>query len=104
MFCKKCGSLLKVKKKGEKNVKYCECGYEEEGGLTFSEQEKEIDKISEKVVEDDLKHLPKTSDVECPKCGNNEAYYWIMQTRAGDEAPTQFFRCTNCKFTWRSYN
>src|SRR5438093_1332717 len=44
--------------------------------------------------------LPKTK-AECPKCNNHEAFYWLVQTRGGDESSTQFFRCTNCGATWR---
>ncbi|MCD6114052.1 MAG: transcription factor S, partial [Thermoprotei archaeon] len=40
---------------------------------------------------------------ECPKCGNREAYVWMMQTRAADEPPTRFYRCTKCGYTWREY-
>lgn len=46
--------------------------------------------------------LPKT-EVECPKCGHNEAYWWMIQTRSADEAPTTFYRCVNCGHTWRDY-
>ena len=46
--------------------------------------------------------LPITK-VTCPKCGHKEAFYWMVQTRGGDEAMTQFFRCTKCERTWREY-
>jgi DNA-directed RNA polymerase subunit M len=39
----------------------------------------------------------------CPKCDNNEAETWQMQTRSADEPSTHFFRCLKCKFTWREY-
>lgn len=41
--------------------------------------------------------------VICPKCGNDTAYTWIVQTRSGDEGPTVFYRCTKCGYTWRVY-
>ena len=34
-----------------------------------------------------------TTTTECPKCGNNTAFWWMLQTRSADEATTQFFRC-----------
>jgi len=40
----------------------------------------------------------------CPKCGNDEAFFWTAQMRAADEAETRFFRCTKCKHTWREYS
>ena len=50
-----------------------------------------------------IQTLPKAK-VVCPKCGNGEAFYWMVQTRGGDEASTQFFRCTKCNRTWREYS
>jgi DNA-directed RNA polymerase subunit M/transcription elongation factor TFIIS len=38
----------------------------------------------------------------CPKCGNNKARWWIVQTDSADEPSTQFFRCTKCNHTWRT--
>jgi len=47
--------------------------------------------------------LPRTK-VICQKCGHGEALYWMVQTRGGDEAMTQFFRCAKCGSTWREYS
>jgi DNA-directed RNA polymerase subunit M len=44
-----------------------------------------------------------TTRIKCPKCDNNLAYTWQVQTRAGDEGATQFFRCTKCSHTFRLY-
>jgi DNA-directed RNA polymerase subunit M len=44
--------------------------------------------------------LPKTK-IKCPKCDNNEAFWWMIQTRGTDEPTTQFLRCTKCNNTWR---
>jgi DNA-directed RNA polymerase subunit M len=52
--------------------------------------------------EKSLQTLP-TMKVNCQKCGNGEAFYWMVQTRGGDEASTQFFRCKKCGGTWREY-
>ncbi|MEM2875522.1 MAG: RPA12/RPB9/RPC11 RNA polymerase family protein, partial [Candidatus Bathyarchaeia archaeon] len=53
--------------------------------------------------EQELKTMP-TVQVECPKCGNNLAYAWQVQTRGSDESMTQFFRCTKCGYTFREYS
>jgi DNA-directed RNA polymerase subunit M len=45
---------------------------------------------------------PITDDVQCSKCGNNQARWWVVQTDSADEPSTQFFRCTKCKHTWRT--
>ena len=53
--------------------------------------------------EKSIRTLP-TIKVNCQKCENGEAFYWMVQTRGGDEASTQFFRCTKCGVTWREYS
>ena len=50
-----------------------------------------------------IKMLP-TMKYECERCGNTEAFWWMRQTRGGDEATTRFFRCTKCNLTWREYS
>jgi DNA-directed RNA polymerase subunit M len=102
-FCPKCGTTL-VPTRKERNVLYScpKCGYE------TKEVRKSVYKLmqeKEKVViigkaEQKIRTLPKVK-VECPKCGHNEAFYWIVQTRGADESSTQFFRCTRCQYTWR---
>ena len=44
-----------------------------------------------------------TTQANCPKCDGREAFWWLLQTRGGDESTTQFYRCTKCKHTWRVY-
>jgi len=61
----------------------------------------EIEKI-EIIRTADLKTMP-TTRAECPKCGHKEAAYWQLQTRSADEGMTTFYRCLNCKYTWRAY-
>jgi len=103
-FCKKCHALLVPTKKGKTTHLKCrQCGYEQKQAVKTL-------KISEKVkkgrgvilLEKDEVPLPST-DKLCPSCGNDKAYFWLQQTRAADEPPTQFFRCTKCKHVWREY-
>lgn len=42
-------------------------------------------------------------DMECPACKNKKCYFWTLQTRAGDESETKFYKCVKCKHTWRKY-
>ena len=100
-FCPKCGSLLKVKTEKGKKVLYCSCGYstEEVEKAEIKEEVKKDDKDVE-VVEEKHESLPITK-ATCPKCGYEEAYYWLVQTRAGDEAETRFFKCVKCGYQWR---
>ncbi len=54
------------------------------------------------VVEKTVATLPKTSEV-CPKCGHDEAYWVLRQTRGSDEPETRIFECTKCGHKWREY-
>lgn len=105
MFCPKCGSLLLPKKIDGKRVMAC-------SSCSYVSKDLEKSRIIEKIVKerevdvvegDESEHLPIT-EAECPKCGNKKAYYWLVQTRSGDEPETKFLKCTKCKHIWRDYN
>lgn len=103
MFCPKCGGILMPKKDGNKKWFACTCGYKTKDIKEAKLREVvEGSKKVEVIERSDFESLPQT-DVECPKCHNRKAYYWLVQTRAGDEPETRFFRCTKCKHTWREY-
>ncbi|HLC84353.1 MAG TPA: transcription factor S [Candidatus Nanoarchaeia archaeon] len=105
MFCPKCGSLLMPKTIGAKKVIACSCGYKSQDTKSLAVSEKKVVKDRDvEVVHDkgDADSLPLTKE-ECPKCHHGMAYYWLTQTRAGDEPETRFFRCQKCKHTWREY-
>ena len=53
--------------------------------------------------ENEGKDIMPTIEIECEKCGNNKAVWWMLQTRSADEPTTQFYRCTKCEHTWRNY-
>jgi DNA-directed RNA polymerase subunit M len=104
MFCPKCGSLLKTKLDRGKTIMYCSCGYTSKELDNVEIKEKVNVKTKEiEIVEQDIEAYP-IVDVECDKCKNKKAYFWLVQTRAGDEAETKFFKCTKCKHTWRDYD
>ena len=67
---------------------------------TKSSIAEEVIVVYEKDLE--ISTMPTIKD-ECPKCHNNLAYIWQVQTRSGDEGSTQFYRCTKCSHTWRLY-
>jgi transcription factor S len=104
MFCQKCGSVLLPKKEGSKKVLVCSCGFkssDKEGTKiteTITEKGKEVE-----VIENEIETLPKT-DVECEKCGHRKAFFWTVQTRAGDEPETKFLKCEKCNSIWRDYD
>lgn len=105
-FCPKCKAIM-VPKKGDKKsaVLVCSnCGFKTKGKDLVIKEKVNLDKRDLiEIVDKKIETLPKTRE-ECPNCGNMEAYFWTVQTRAGDEAETRFFECTKCKHRWRAYN
>jgi DNA-directed RNA polymerase subunit M len=115
-FCPKCGSRLEPKKskKGKEATLalVCpKCGYKKQEASKKAEVKvgKVIQHNPQQLVavigkeEQKLRTLP-TVRIECPKCGNNTAYVWQVQTRGADESSTQFLRCTKCNYTFREYS
>ncbi len=99
-FCPKCGAVLVQKRKNEGCPR---CNYSAKGKMKLTASEKINDKQEVAVVSNkDMQVLP-VVDEKCKKCGNKGAYFWTVQTRAGDEAETKFFKCTKCEYTWREY-
>ena len=103
MFCPKCGSLLFPT---DGKFSCAKCGYER--GITSGDartarvvrrDERPADML---ILDDVTETLPKTH-VDCPKCGNGEAYWVMRQTRAADEPTTRIYRCTKCVNTWREF-
>ena len=63
---------------------------------------KRTEKADTLVLDADTTALP-TAKVKCEKCGHEEAYFQIKQTRAADEPETRIYRCVGCQHTWREY-
>ena len=104
-FCKKCGTALVAKEEKGKTFLVCrKCGHKVKHYKPIKIEEVVVKKPQDDVIviEKNEEVLPKTRTV-CPKCGHKEAIWWLRQTRSGDEAPTLFLRCTNCRFSWREY-
>jgi transcription factor S len=99
-FCPKCGSLLVPSI--DRKVLACSCGYKSRSKVDMKLKEKNNIKIIDKFDERDEDTLSKVKE-ECPKCNHPESFNWSLQTRATDEAETQFYRCIKCKHTWREY-
>jgi DNA-directed RNA polymerase subunit M len=110
-FCPKCGArLVPRRNKGEESVFLAcpKCRYKKLGHTSIVTPKVPESKPQEPIIvigkkEQKLKTLP-TVTIECPKCGNNLAYVWEVQTRGADESSTQFFRCTKCGYTFREYS
>jgi len=104
MFCKKCGSIMIPKKEGNKTISQCpRCGYREIAESAEIKEKRKSKEIEIEVVHESHETMP-TVEIICPKCGNDKAYFFTQQTRAGDEPETKFYRCAKCKHTWRDYS
>lgn len=112
-FCPTCESRLKSRY--EEGVLICpKCGYStdreatEELSVKSSMPPTTIDggagSVLKVVEADKMPDALPTTSADCPKCGNNLAFWWMLQTRSADEATTQFYRCTQCSHTWRNYS
>jgi len=111
-FCPNCGSRLEPKKTGVGNafVLCCaKCNFTKEPidrkaeartGAVIQPKPKPFITIIRN--EDEVNTMPKIKK-QCEKCGNGEVFVWMVQTRGGDEAMTQFMRCTKCGHTFREY-
>lgn len=105
-FCPECSNLLRKKKENNKEFLVCKCGYQEILETTGDQQfiQKKKDALKENLIivseEDKITLHPKIKKI-CPKCKNLEAETWQVQIRSSDEPSTHFFKCTNCKYTWR---
>jgi transcription factor S len=114
-FCKECGSRLKPVKVHSGNqamimLACTKCGQKKQetqvNTKTFNA--KVIEHSPKQFVavigkeEQELTTMP-TIQIDCPRCGNNTANVWQVQTRGSDESSTQFLRCIRCGFTFREY-
>jgi len=101
-FCPKCE--VKLKKEGA-DLQCPKCGYVEGEVLTQQkkvEQKESIEALNVFAENEGEQTLP-TIKIECENCGNDEAVWWMLQTRSADEPTTQFYRCIKCRHTWRNY-
>ena len=97
MFCPKCKSLMYPK-----NEKYIckKCNYQKKkSGRNIV---KTVQKNRDVTIIENNKNniLPKTN-IKCPKCENNEAFWIMRQMRGSDEPESRFYTCTKCNYKWR---
>ncbi|MFB6284125.1 MAG: transcription factor S [Halobacteria archaeon] len=101
-FCGECGSMMYL----EGDMFECQsCGAvkikEDDFDFTTT-QEGGREEVT--IMEDaEDKGLPQT-DEPCPDCGNEQAYWYLQQTRSADESETRFYICTECDHKWRDYD
>lgn len=78
------------------------CGQEQSrGGGTAQYVVTEGQEESEIIEPDDQGSGLPTTEVVCPKCGNDRAEWYLQQIRSADESETRFLICTSCGHKWR---
>ncbi len=112
-FCPRCGSIMYPRVRDGKRELFCpRCGYVMEADEDTLNAYKMRSKVKrspkDKIIVVSADRMPETAtilkgQVRCPKCGYDEVYFWMMQTRAADEPPTRFYKCRRCGYTWREY-
>ena len=92
----------------ENNMLKCICGYSEDAPKDIRETEYKFKgvrkKVNEVIVTDNNNVALPTTKITCYRCGGKKGYWWTVQTRSADEAPTYFIRCAKCGNTWRRSN
>lgn len=104
-FCPKCKSLMQPKTEKGKVIWNClSCGHSDKKSEDVKLKEEIKHKLDDvEVIEKDTSTLPLV-DEPCPECSHKRAFFWMQQTRAGDEPETKFYKCEKCSYTWRDYN
>jgi transcription factor S len=100
-FCPKCKRLMRPDRTA--GVWRCgACGTEVPLGEGVPVVHSPVPRGGVEVVETKVATLPTATEV-CPKCGNDQAYWVLRQTRGSDEPETRIFECTKCGHKWREY-
>lgn len=99
-FCPKCGAVLIQKRKNDGCPR---CNYSAKGTTKLKTSEKVNARKEIAVVNEKDSQVHPVVTETCKKCGHDRAYFWTIQTRAGDESETKFFKCVKCDHTWRDY-
>lgn len=109
-FCPDCSNLLRRHVLNGNKALFCRCGFQKDFALDAEEVKKDT-KLKEKALDKNLIVVTQEDKISvhphvkkfCPKCDSKEAEAWQEQTRSADEPSTSFFRCIECKHTWREY-
>lgn len=109
-FCPDCKTkMMPLKKKQAKTVTLIlscpKCGYEKKATRPNSFLANVKNRPRENLViigkkEQRFRTAPIFA-IGCPKCGNNRAYGWMVHLGSLEQSSTQFYRCTQCNYTYR---
>ena len=109
-FCPDCSNLLRRQLIDGTRILVCRCGFQKDFARNVEDVQKDA-KLKEEALNKNLIVVTQEDKISvhphvkkfCPKCTSKEAEAWQEQTRSGDEPSTSFFRCVECKHTWREY-
>ena len=109
-FCPECSNLLRKQVISGNKTLICRCGFQKDLYLNVEDIKKEA-RLKEEALNKNLIIVAPEDRISvhlivnkyCPKCTSKKAEAWQEQTRSGDEPSTSFFRCIECKHTWREY-
>ncbi|KAF7682864.1 DNA-directed RNA polymerase II subunit RPB9 [Astathelohania contejeani] len=108
-FCKECNNMLYPKEDRGERILYLACRncehFEESTNplvyqsiLSHNNQQSTLSSLSQDLAKDPT--LPRSMEVECPECNNNEAAYFQTRDREEDVALTIYYVCCKCYHTW----
>lgn len=101
-FCPQCGNLLIIEVHDCQHAFSCRtCPYVYKLDTSLRKRTEFATKKEDHILnnEDEMK-FANICEKRC-KCGCMQAAYYQMQTRSADEPMTIFYRCIECKETWR---
>jgi len=102
MFCPKCHRLMRPDRPA-KVWRCSSCGTKVPLGTGVEVGRSDVRARTVAVVEEGKTATLPTTQEQCPKCGNDTAYWVLRQTRGADEPETRIFECTKCGHKWREY-
>eukprot|EP00871_Galdieria_phlegrea_P004761 jgi/Galph1/5286/GphlegSOOS_G3968.1 len=106
LFCRWCHNLLLIDTKtADHQVRFicktCPFYYQVQGKL-----ERKVTGLVKKQEADIFGgnkqwELADQTQVTCPRCSHQTAYFFQMQTRSADEPMSTFYRCAQCGYQWK---
>lgn len=83
-FCKTCPFIYNVREKITSTLKL--------------ERKNKLDDVLG--AKEAWENVDKT-EVVCPRCGHDTAFFMQLQIRSADEPMTSFYKCCGCSLQWR---
>ena len=104
LFCPTCGNILLLENVSGALRFFCKtCPYvfnvnQKIKRIETFDDKKEVDLVYDE--KESWKNVS-TTEIICPKCSNNRAYYKEIQLRSADEPTSILYKCEKCGYNWR---